>query len=148
MNIREVLVHTRTLLLDFDGSVCSVFSGFSASVVADRLQVVLADNSHAAVEAYLEIHGLRHLIDYIAGRQSADPALLKPSKHLIVQSLKALGADPAECAMFGDSVSDISAAKAAGIWSIGYANKPGKTEAFIAARAEAITTSIPAVTTS
>jgi phosphoglycolate phosphatase-like HAD superfamily hydrolase len=38
----------------------------------------------------------------------------------------------------GDSTSDIEAAQAAGVRSIGYANKPGKNSRLIAAGAEAI----------
>jgi phosphoglycolate phosphatase len=60
---------------------------------------------------------------------SHDPALLKPSPHLINKAVRGLDADPAATALVGDSLTDIEAAQSADVASIGYANKPGKTRA-------------------
>jgi phosphoglycolate phosphatase-like HAD superfamily hydrolase len=49
-----------------------------------------------------------------------------------------LGAEPTECVLIGDSLSDIEGARNAGVLSIGYANKPGKLERFTAAGADAV----------
>jgi phosphoglycolate phosphatase len=64
----------------------------------------------------------------VIARTSHDPALLKPSPHLITQAVEALDAEPGECTLVGDSVTDIQGARLARIQSIGYANKPGKRE--------------------
>ena len=42
--------------------------------------------------------------------------------------MRALNAQPLHCTLVGDSVSDIVAARRAGVASVGYANKPGKHE--------------------
>jgi beta-phosphoglucomutase-like phosphatase (HAD superfamily) len=64
----------------------------------------------------------------VVARTSHDPALLKPSPHLITQAVEALDTEPGECALVGDSVTDIQGARLASVQSIGYANKPGKRE--------------------
>jgi HAD superfamily hydrolase (TIGR01509 family) len=62
-------------------------------------------------------------------RTSHDAAPLKPSPHLITQAVDALDAEPGECTLVGDSVTDVQGARLAGVQSIGYANKPGKENA-------------------
>ena len=57
-----------------------------------------------------------------------DPALLKPSPHFIAQAIHDLKATQGECTLVGDSVADIQSAGAAGVRSIGYADKPRKRE--------------------
>ena len=71
-----------------------------------------------------------------------DPALLKPSPHLIQQAITGLGAHSADCVLIGDSTTDIQAARLAGIDSIGYANRPGKRDPLTATGALAIVTSL------
>jgi phosphoglycolate phosphatase len=90
----------------------------------DRPAAIVSNNSVAAVEAYLSDHDIP--IDHIAARTSADPALLKPSPHLITQVIQALDADAATCTLVGDSATDMTAARLVGVATVGYANKPGK----------------------
>jgi phosphoglycolate phosphatase-like HAD superfamily hydrolase len=47
---------------------------------------VVRNNSSAAVEAYLGIHGLRADIDFISARANADTTLLKPSPFLVINA--------------------------------------------------------------
>ena len=89
---------------------------------------VVSNNSARAVHAYLARHGLDDRISLVIARTSHDPALLKPSPHLITQAVEALDAEPGACTLVGDSVTDIQAARLASVQSIGYANKPGKRE--------------------
>ncbi|MBP2474048.1 HAD superfamily hydrolase (TIGR01509 family) [Crossiella equi] len=44
--LRRILREAQALLLDFDGPVCSVFSGFPAPVVAGQLRELLADGGY------------------------------------------------------------------------------------------------------
>lgn len=44
--LRQLLATAEALFLDFDGPVCSVFAGLSASTVVDQLCVVLADGGY------------------------------------------------------------------------------------------------------
>jgi phosphoglycolate phosphatase-like HAD superfamily hydrolase len=95
-----------------------------ASRRVGRPVAIVSNNSAAAVERYLTTHAID--VDAIAARTSADSTLLKPSPHLVIIALRALGADPAASTLIGDSPADIVAAQRASISSIGYANKPGK----------------------
>ena len=107
-----------------------------------RLIAVVSNNSERAVRAYLDQHGLADRVDLVSARTTADPALLKPSPHLLEQAIGGLDASPAECVIIGDSVTDVQAARTAGIRSIGYANTPGKRDAFAAEHATAIIDSL------
>ena len=107
-----------------------------------RSVAVVSNNSARTVHAYLTRHGLDDRISLVIARTSHDPALLKPSPHLITQAVGALDAEPGECALVGDSVTDVKAAHLASVRSIGYANEPGKRERLTEARAGAIINSL------
>jgi phosphoglycolate phosphatase len=103
---------------------------------------VVSNNSARAVHAYLARHGLNDRISLVVARTSHDPALLKPSPHLITQAVETLDAEPGDCTLVGDSVTDIQGARLASVQSIGYANKPGKRERLSEAGAGAIINSL------
>ncbi len=107
-----------------------------------RSVAVVSNNSARTVHAYLARHSLDDRISVVVARTNHDPALLKPSPHLITQAVDALAAEPGECTLVGDSVSDIQAARLASVYSIGYADEPGKRERFTAAGAGAIIDSL------
>jgi beta-phosphoglucomutase-like phosphatase (HAD superfamily) len=98
-----------------------------------RSIAVVSNNSARTVHAYLTRHGLDDRIGLVIARTSPDPRLLKPSPYLITQAMDALDAEPGQCALVGDSVTDIQAAHLASVHSIGYANQPGMRERFAAA---------------
>ncbi|OPG04076.1 hypothetical protein B1L11_38625 [Microbispora sp. GKU 823] len=101
---------------------------------------IVSNNSLAAIRAFLSAHGLLSVVSYISARSDADPTLMKPNPHLIRRALVELSATPERTVLVGDSLTDIEAAKAAGVISVGYANKPGKTGHFLAAGADAVVT--------
>jgi HAD superfamily hydrolase (TIGR01549 family) len=103
---------------------------------------IVSNNSARAVHAYLARHGLGDRISLVVARTSHDPALLKPSPHLITEAVEALDAVPGECTLVGDSVTDIQGARLASVQSIGYANKPGQQERLSQAGAGAIINSL------
>ena len=103
---------------------------------------IVSNNSARAVHAYLARHGLDDRISLVVARTSHDPALLKPSPHLITQAVEALDAEPGECTLVGDSVTDVQGARLAGVHSIGYANQPGQRERLSEAGAGAIINSL------
>jgi phosphoglycolate phosphatase len=107
-----------------------------------RIVGVVSNNSLRAVRAYLDRHDLSDGIIQVVARTSHDPALLKPSPHLIDKAVRGLDADLAATALVGDSFTDIEAAHSAGVTSIGYANKPGKRERMIQLRAGAVINSM------
>jgi len=103
-----------------------------------RIIAVVSNNSLRAVNAYLDRHGLSGGIHLVIARTSCDPALLKPSPHLIDEAVNGLEADYGATALVGDSFTDIEAAHSARVASIGYANKPGKREHMTKLRAGAV----------
>ncbi len=107
-----------------------------------RIIGVVSNNSPRAVNAYLDRHSLSGGIRLVVARTSHDPALLKPSPHLINQAVRGLEADPGATTLIGDSFTDIEAAHSAGIASIGYAKKPGERERMTELRAGAVITSM------
>jgi phosphoglycolate phosphatase len=107
-----------------------------------RSLAVVSNNSARAVGTYLAQHGLEDRIGLVIARTSHDPALLKPSPHLINHAVDALSAEPPTCTLVGDSVTDIEAARLADVSSIGYANKPGKGERLASAGAGAVIISL------
>ena len=107
-----------------------------------RSIAVVSNNSARTVHAYLTRHGLDDRISLVIARTTHNAALLKPSPHLITQAVDALAAEPGACTLVGDSVTDIQAARLASVHSIGYANEPGKRKGFIAARADAVISSL------
>jgi HAD superfamily hydrolase (TIGR01509 family) len=107
-----------------------------------RRVAIISNNSQAAVETYLRAEHLAEHVDVVVGRTEPDPRLLKPHPHLVLQALYALDSDPATCAFVGDSASDIQSAQAAGTYSVGYANKPGKVERLHRAGADVVVTTM------
>ncbi|MGI8452204.1 MAG: HAD family hydrolase [Streptosporangiaceae bacterium] len=107
-----------------------------------RSLTIVSNNSARAVNTYLVRHALDGPIGCVIARTSADPSLLKPSPHLLDQAVTANSAEPVECTLVGDQVTDIFATHEAGTHSIGYANKPGKTHSLADAGADAVITSL------
>ncbi|MFI9384137.1 HAD family hydrolase [Kutzneria sp. NPDC052558] len=103
---------------------------------------IVSNNSVAAIETYLSLHNLTQQFDYISARAGSDTALLKPHPHLINQAIATMQALPQSCTLVGDSRTDIEAATAASVRSIGYANKFEKLHKLKRAKADAIVTGI------
>jgi HAD superfamily hydrolase (TIGR01549 family) len=108
----------------------------------DRRVAIVSNNSRAAIQTYLARRRLGDLIDTVSARSEANPEWLKPSPHLVSQALAQLNATADLAIMIGDSTTDITSARLAGIRSIGYANKAGKFERLLDAGADAATTSL------
>lgn len=194
----EVLRRFPTVLLDFDGPICSVFSSFTAAEVAAALRerlalgpaaldstdpfdvlraasadghrsaaeaerafaqleteavasaeptpgafelineladtgrrvAVVSNNSAAAVRAFLEKHQLTKLITAVSARTEPEPGLLKPHPYLVDRACNFTRSPAHHCVLVGDSLSDLEAARSFAVAFVGYANKPGKREAF------------------
>jgi HAD superfamily hydrolase (TIGR01509 family) len=103
---------------------------------------IVSNNSSPAIAAYVDSHGLAEYVTSIVGREPYKPDRMKPNPEPLIQAAAALSAQPETCVLIGDSLSDITAAQAAGIPVIAYANKPAKKGLFAAAGAGAVVTSI------
>ena len=81
------------------------------------------------IRRYLDEHSLTELVDgAIIGRRHGRPELMKPHPGPIEEALAALNVAPAAAVLIGDSVTDVIAARRAGIMCIGYANKTSKAQ--------------------
>lgn len=115
-----------------------------AAEVIDRAKsggskvAIVSNNAQAAIASYLATRGLYSSIDYVSARSNADPSLMKPSPHLVTQAIAALKANRGLAALVGDQVSDITAARCAGVQAVGYANKIGKADSLERAGADLI----------
>lgn len=112
----------------------------TACQATGRPVAVVSNNSAEAIHAYLRRHGLVPLVAHVQGRDTHDPDLMKPNPSPLRVALTALDAEPDGAVLIGDSLTDLQAARAAGVRVIGYANKPHKLT--LLAHADALTTSM------
>ncbi|MGK4581365.1 HAD family hydrolase [Kitasatospora sp. HPMI-4] len=91
-----------------------------------RLVSVVSNNAGEAIEAYLAEHGLSDYVAGIFGRVPGDPSSMKPNPRLLLEAMEAAGTGPERCIFIGDAARDVEAGLAAGVPTIGFANKPGK----------------------
>lgn len=93
---------------------------------ARKSVAIATNNAPDAVHVFLERFGLKPTVAAIIGRVPKRPDLMKPAPHLLHQALSAVHGQPDHAVFVGDSPSDITAGRAAGVRTIGFANKPGK----------------------
>lgn len=107
-----------------------------------RSVYVVSNNAGVAIEIYLSEHGLSDYVTSVFGRVPGDPSSMKPNPRLLLEAMEAAGAKPEDCVFIGDAARDVEAGHAAGIRTIGYANKPGKDAKLAAAGAVAVVASM------
>ncbi len=107
-----------------------------------RPVAIVSNNSAAAITAYLERQGLTWGVAHIEGRSPDDPARTKPSPWTLRRALAHLHVEARDAIFIGDAITDIAAAHALGMPSIGYANRAVKTARLRDAGADAIVTSM------
>ncbi|AXL89978.1 HAD family hydrolase [Streptomyces sp. CB09001] len=106
---------------------------------------VTTNNSPRVVSEYLETRDLLGCFaPHIYGR-TGDPQLLKPDPHCLNRALSAMGAAPARALMVGDSASDVTAARRAGVPFLGYGHNERKTKLLKQAGAETVVDSLEPV---
>ncbi|MFE0688996.1 HAD family hydrolase [Streptomyces xiamenensis] len=115
-----------------------------ACAESGRSVIVVSNNAGPAIDAYLEQQGLADRVDRVVGRAASDPSSMKPSPRLLLDAMGTT--DPATCVFIGDSVRDVEAGHAAGVPTIGYANKPGKDKKLSDAAAVVVVPSIADIT--
>ncbi|MDF3288480.1 HAD family hydrolase [Streptomyces silvisoli] len=120
-------------------------SAIQTAYASGRGVAIVSNNSEQCVRAFLNRHGLLSYVHVIVGRPEHQPERMKPHPYSVRRAVQALDMRAEDCALLGDSVTDIEAAHAARTKAIGFANKPHKYEALRAAGADAITSSMSAV---
>ncbi|MEW1911537.1 HAD-IA family hydrolase [Kitasatospora sp. NPDC085895] len=113
-----------------------------ACASSGRSVSVVSNNSGAAIAAYLTDQELNSYVAGVFGRAPGDPSSMKPNPRLLLEAMDAAGSKPEECIFIGDAARDVEAGDAAGVATIGYANKPGKDSKLAAAGAVVIVDSM------
>ncbi|GAA2697987.1 hypothetical protein GCM10010412_093350 [Nonomuraea recticatena] len=92
-----------------------------------RSIAVVDDISSDAMETYLDLHGLRHLVGAVIGREHLFtlPEHLQTGENLLQQAVQALNAEPSDAALVTLTPHRIFRAKNAGLRSLGVVNKRG-----------------------
>jgi phosphoglycolate phosphatase len=78
---------------------------------------VATNDSEGPARAHLEAAGVTHLFDFVAGFDSGWGG--KPAPGQLLAFAEAVGLDCRRCAMVGDSLHDLHAARAAGMVAVG-----------------------------
>ena len=107
-----------------------------------RPVAIVSNNSASAITAYLEDQDRTWAVAHVVGRDPHDPAHMKPNPWPLIQALEQLDIPASDAVFIGDAVTDIEAALALLMPSIGYANRADKTTALRDAGANAVVTSM------
>ncbi|HHB90640.1 MAG TPA: AI-2E family transporter [Anaerolineae bacterium] len=91
-----------------------------------RLGLVTTRDRHST-RRFLDRYGFTPLFDVIIARE--DVHRLKPHPEPVIKAAEALGVEPVQCVMVGDTLADIHAARAAGAASVGVLTGFGTKEA-------------------
>ncbi|MFG2679491.1 HAD family hydrolase [Streptomyces sp. NPDC048392] len=106
---------------------------------------ITTNNSPRVVSAYLTTRGLLDCFaPHIYGR-TQDLHLLKPDPYCLHRALGAMGVAPGRALMVGDTTSDLTAARRAGVLFLGYARSERKAKALKQAGAETVVDSLEPV---
>ncbi|WP_399188759.1 HAD family hydrolase [Streptomyces sp. WAC 04229] len=106
---------------------------------------VTTNNSPRVVGEYLATRGLLDCFaPHIYGR-TRDLHLLKPDPYCLNRALSAMGVAPAQALMVGDTTSDLTAARRAGVPFLGYARNEEKAKVLRQAGAETVVDSLQPV---
>lgn len=114
----------------------------SVATESGRRVGIASNNSAPAIRRALARFELSDRIAHVAGRPAGQPALMKPHPHVVTECATALGFAPALSPFVGDSLSDLVAARAAGLPVIALANRPAKKAPFREAAPDALVTSM------
>lgn len=94
-----------------------------------RTVSIVTNNSEAAVDRYLVRHRLGQDITAVAARAAGGVPEMKPDPALVRQAIAQLETEPSRALLVGNSATDITAARAAGVRAVGFADRPGKHDA-------------------
>jgi myo-inositol-1(or 4)-monophosphatase len=111
-----------------------------------RTPAVISHNSAQAVSSYLDKHGLADQAPNVTALASFPPGHLQTIPHLLEDTIHALGATPANCALITATEAGIDTAQGIGVHPIGYATTPAASERLSTAGAECLIPSLADLT--
>jgi HAD superfamily hydrolase (TIGR01509 family) len=101
-----------------------------------RMTAIASSSPARTIDAVIEARGLHDLVDTRVGLDEIINA--KPDPEMILVAAAALGLDPAQCVVTGDTVYDIEAGRAAGCFTVGVATDNFTRQQLAAARADLV----------
>jgi len=120
-----------------------------AAQAAGYRTAIVSNNATEAIDAYLRRYNLFRYVSVVVARfDGMDPRLLKPNPYLLDRAVAAVQGQSEQATFIGDSVSDVVAGQAAGVRTIGYANKPGKRDRLTNAGADVVIETMQALAAS
>jgi HAD superfamily hydrolase (TIGR01509 family) len=84
------------------------------------------NNSSPAIDAYLAAHQLDRYVSNVVGREFYHPERMKPDPRPATQAMRALRSGSHHAVVIGDSRSDVTSGRQAGVPVIGYVSRAGK----------------------
>ncbi|MCC9710573.1 HAD-IA family hydrolase [Streptomyces sp. MNU76] len=85
--------------------------------------VIVTNNAADPVRNFLELHDMSHKFEEVFGRVPQEPHRMKPDPRSLRLALRHLGdMSPDDAVMVGDQISDLQAARSAGVGFLGYSN--------------------------
>lgn len=99
---------------------------------------VISNNNEAAVRKFAERYRFSNRIASYQCRTKDTVAFMKPHPYLVSKTLDALNLLPEECVLVGDSVSDVQAARAAGVPVVALAKNRTQRDLLLAAEPDAL----------
>lgn len=116
----------------------SSFAAIAAAHSSGLKLAIVSNNSPKAIAQYLGIHGILGYFTAVAGREKGGASAMKPCSTLLMRAASELRIPIGRCAMIGDAVTDVAAAKRAGARSVGYAQDDVSASALAHAGADAV----------
>lgn len=108
----------------------------------DRPLAIVSNNAAEAVHAYLRRFGLATDVYLVVGREPLHPDRMKPRPHLLLRAAERMSIDPSQCVLVGDALTDVAAARTAGMPCIGYAKSADRVDPLRRAGAVAVVRSM------
>lgn len=136
--VEDELIAAEVKAVDLSTATPGGIEAMSAAISQGKSVGILSNNSAEAVARFLEKVGILPRVAPLIGRVYGRPDLMKPNPHTFRAALDAAGEDASATVFVGDSTTDIEVAHTVGAPVVGYANKPGKVDAFAAAGATVI----------
>jgi HAD superfamily hydrolase (TIGR01509 family) len=111
--IDQLICQYRTLYLGREHKATRPFPGVAEALAAlDGRKATATTKGTATTRAVLELFGLLEFFHHVQG---TDGFPAKPAPDVILRSMAALGAEPQDCLLVGDSAADMEAGRRAGV---------------------------------
>lgn len=128
--IEDALILAETEAVQVSRAEAAGVRALRASAEDGKRVGIVSNNSELAIRLFLDQQYLTDLVSVVVGRAHRRPDWMKPNPWAVLRAIENLEGEPSEAVLIGDSVTDIEAARRAGVKCIAFANKFEKVELF------------------